>query len=88
MVEDNGPGIAAEEHQRIFSLFVSEKGHQGTGLGLPVSLKILREHNGDILVESDPGKGSRFILQWPAVASTNLQQTLRPMDVGSVEGEA
>jgi len=88
VVEDNGPGIAAEERQRIFSLFESEKGHQGTGLGLPVSLKILREHHGDILVESDPGKGSRFILQWPAIASTNLQQTQCQTDVAAVEGDA
>jgi len=69
MVDDNGPGIPAEELQAVFSLFHSEKGSRGTGLGLPVSQKILREHGGDVVVESSPGKGSRFILQWPAVAT-------------------
>ena len=67
IVDDNGPGIPAEELQAVFSLFHSEKGSRGTGLGLPVSQKILREHGGDVVVESSPGKGSRFILQWPAV---------------------
>jgi signal transduction histidine kinase len=68
VIDDNGPGIPAEELQAVFSLFHSEKGSRGTGLGLPVSQKILREHGGDVVVESSPGKGSRFTLQWPAVA--------------------
>ena len=67
VIDDNGPGIPAEELQAVFSLFHSEKGSRGTGLGLPVSQKILREHGGDVFVESSPGKGSRFTLQWPAV---------------------
>ncbi len=62
---DNGPGIAAEELPRIFSLFESTKGIRGTGLGLPVSQKILREHGGEIEVTSHPGTGSRFSLVLP-----------------------
>jgi signal transduction histidine kinase len=64
-VVDNGAGIPAEKLKDIFRPFVSTKGSKGTGLGLPVSRKILREHGGDILVESRPGKGSRFILRLP-----------------------
>ncbi|HKI37252.1 MAG TPA: HAMP domain-containing sensor histidine kinase, partial [Gemmataceae bacterium] len=65
LVVDNGGGIAPEKIKDIFKPFVSTKGSKGTGLGLPVSRKILREHGGDILVESLPGKGSRFVLRLP-----------------------
>lgn len=64
-VSDNGEGIAAEDRDRVFSLFESTKGARGTGLGLPVSRKILREHGGDISLESIPGQGTTFILHWP-----------------------
>ncbi len=67
VVADNGRGIPAEDIEKMFGLFVSRKGGRGTGLGLPVSKKILREHGGDIRVESDVGRGSRFILEWPAL---------------------
>jgi two-component system, NtrC family, sensor kinase len=64
-VEDNGIGIAPEDLDKIFTIFVSHKGGRGTGLGLPVSQKILNEHGGKILVESEPGQGSRFTLELP-----------------------
>jgi signal transduction histidine kinase len=66
VVADNGEGIAEEDLKRIFSVFESKKGSRGTGLGLPVSQKIMREHGGDIRVESTPGEGSRFYLELPA----------------------
>jgi two-component system NtrC family sensor kinase len=65
-VVDNGSGIAKEDMEKIFSVFVSRKGGRGTGLGLPVSQKILQEHGGRIYVVSQPGKGSRFTLELPA----------------------
>ena len=65
IVIDNGPGIPAAEIEDIFKPFISSKGSRGTGLGLPVSRKILREHGGDILVQSVPEKGSKFILRIP-----------------------
>ena len=68
-VEDNGPGIPADEIEKIFSIFVSGKGSRGTGLGLPVSQKIMKEHGGQITVTSDPGAGSRFTLELPAVVT-------------------
>jgi signal transduction histidine kinase len=67
IVSDNGEGISPEDTKRIFSVFESKKGSRGTGLGLAVSQKILHEHDGDILVESEPHAGSRFILRMPAV---------------------
>lgn len=66
-VEDNAAGISTDQLKRIFNVFVSTKGHRGTGMGLPVSQKILEEHGGQILVESEPGRGSRFRLEWPAL---------------------
>lgn len=66
VVSDTGPGISEEDRERIFGLFESEKGNRGTGLGLPVSRKILREHQGDIKVVSEVGMGSIFTLYWPA----------------------
>jgi two-component system NtrC family sensor kinase len=66
-VADNGAGIAAEDLVDIFSLFVSRKGARGTGLGLPVSQKILKEHGGQVSVESQVGRGSIFTLELPAI---------------------
>lgn len=66
VVSDNGEGIAPEDRERIFSMFESKKGSRGTGLGLPVSQKILREHGGELTVESELGVGSRFLLALPA----------------------
>jgi signal transduction histidine kinase/pSer/pThr/pTyr-binding forkhead associated (FHA) protein len=65
-VSDNGSGIDKEDLEKIFSVFVSQKGGRGTGLGLPVSQKILQEHGGRIRVDSQPGQGSRFAMEFPA----------------------
>jgi signal transduction histidine kinase len=65
VVLDNGVGIAQQKLADIFKPFFSSKGARGTGLGLAVSRKILREHGGDIVVQSQPGKGSKFILRLP-----------------------
>ena len=65
VVLDHGPGIEPEKLGDIFRPFVSTKGARGTGLGLPVSRKIFREHGGDVVVESKLGKGSKFILRLP-----------------------
>lgn len=65
-VIDNGPGIPEGQLEAIFTPFESSKGARGTGLGLPVTRKILREHGGDVRAESRPGEGSRFLLTLPA----------------------
>jgi signal transduction histidine kinase len=67
VVQDNGSGIPPDEIENMFTIFVSNKGGRGTGLGLSVSQKICREHSGQILVESESGSGSRFVLEIPAV---------------------
>src|SRR5207247_3479626 len=88
-VRDNGVVIPLSKVAEIFKPFVSTKGAKGTGLGLAVSRKILREHGGDILVQSQPGKGTRMILRLPLIsplsldsAGTNSQMpTFRPPDI-------
>ena len=62
-VTDTGPGIALEDQERIFEEFqqagTSER--NGTGLGLAVSKRLVELHGGQIWVESEPGRGSRFV---------------------------
>lgn len=69
VVQDNGPGIPAESQANIFKPFVSTKGSKGTGLGLAVSRKILREHGGDVMLQSEVGHGAKFVLRLPIPAS-------------------
>jgi signal transduction histidine kinase len=66
VVTDNGAGMSPETLGQIFNVFVSTKGAQGTGLGLAVSRKILREHGGDIRATSRPAAGSTFVMEFPA----------------------
>jgi signal transduction histidine kinase len=77
-VADNGAGIAPEDLDRLFTMFFSRKGGRGTGLGLAVSHKIVREHGGEIRVSSQAGQGSRFVLEVPATghSAPNVTQTL------------
>jgi PAS domain S-box-containing protein len=65
-VADSGAGIARENLSRIFDPFFTTKAaKKGTGLGLSVTYGIVKEHGGDIEVESDPGAGTRFELWFP-----------------------
>jgi len=64
-IADNGIGMDTETQERIFTLFFSSKGKQGTGLGLFIANKVVGEHGGGIQVTSEPGKGSRFIVTIP-----------------------
>jgi signal transduction histidine kinase len=74
-VRDSGPGINPEDREKIFSLFESKKGARGTGLGLPVSEKIMREHGGSIelaAAETRDGvqlRGACFLLHLPPLDS-------------------
>ncbi|MBS0210457.1 MAG: FHA domain-containing protein [Planctomycetes bacterium] len=81
IIEDNGVGIPAEDVDNIFTLFTSSKGSRGTGLGLPVSQKIMREHGGRIYVESAEDQGSRFVCELPCQVASPLHPTeLMPVD--------
>jgi PAS domain S-box-containing protein len=67
-VEDNGIGMPPELHQRVFELFYqANPSHaEGDGLGLTIVRRALRRLGGEIIVESEPGKGSRFRFALPA----------------------
>jgi PAS domain S-box-containing protein len=72
-VEDNGIGMDQETREKIFSLFFSSKGIKGTGLGLFISNKIVDKHGGDIVVESEPGRGTRFEVRLPLDANPSIK---------------
>ncbi|ELR73069.1 PAS/PAC Sensor Signal Transduction Histidine Kinase [Fulvivirga imtechensis AK7] len=68
VVEDNGPGIEKQYHEKIFAIFQTLETRdrvEGTGIGLSIVKKIIEEVGGAIKVESEPGTGSKFIFTWP-----------------------
>lgn len=66
IIADNGPGMDESVRNRIFEPFFTTKPiGQGTGLGLSIVYSIIESHNGSITVESEVGKGTRFIMDLP-----------------------
>jgi signal transduction histidine kinase len=78
-VGDTGPGIPAGEHERVFLEFQQVKtagnpiSSEGTGLGLALAKRYVEMHGGRLWVESEVGKGSRFILTLPTVGVSEQQ---------------
>ncbi len=69
-VEDTGVGIPRELQDRIFEPFFTTKEiGKGTGLGLSTVLTIVRSHGGFITLQSDPGKGAKFMVYLPAIVA-------------------
>lgn len=65
VIEDNGIGIDPQYHKQIFSAFKrlhSRDQYEGTGIGLAICKKIIERHSGTIKIDSDVGKGSKFII--------------------------
>lgn len=66
MITDNGKGIPQEQLSKIFEPFFTTKAAgKGTGLGLSVCLRVIKEHRGNILVDSQPGVGTTFTILLP-----------------------
>lgn len=70
-ISDTGPGISPEELSKVFDPFYTTK-RSGTGLGLSVSYGIVKDHHGTVDVQSIPGRGTTFVLTFPAAPSTNF----------------
>lgn len=67
-IQDNGPGIAPKDRDRIFKLFETLKPRdevEGSGMGLSVVKKIVEHYGGNIKVESNQPRGTKFIINWP-----------------------
>ncbi len=64
-VSDNGTGMDEETKERLFTDFFTTKGYKGTGLGLPVTRKIIEEHGGRLTFESRADHGTTFTLMLP-----------------------
>jgi two-component system phosphate regulon sensor histidine kinase PhoR len=78
-VVDQGPGIAPEEHQRIFDRFVRgrigvERHIRGSGIGLALVKHIAESHGGDAWVESQLGRGSTFVVTLPVESAESASQ--------------
>jgi signal transduction histidine kinase len=63
-INDNGPGIMEEHIHSIFEYYYTTK-DKGMGLGLPISYMIIRDHDGDIKVFSEKGRGTKFVITLP-----------------------
>jgi len=74
-VADNGPGIAPQHHERIWSLFQrleAQSDIEGTGVGLALVKKVVEGQGGRAWVESQPGQGATFRFRWPVAAGGSV----------------
>lgn len=76
VIEDNGPGIAPEYQEKVFVLFQTLRSRdkfESTGIGLTIVKRIVEDRKGRIWIESERGKGSKFIFTWPKTIGDNEQ---------------
>jgi PAS domain S-box-containing protein len=76
-VADDGPGIAPAQMARIFEPYFSTKSG-GSGLGLATAFRIVRQHRGDIVVRSEPGRGATFDVFLPATDEVPVPEVTVP----------
>ncbi|HVU52069.1 MAG TPA: ATP-binding protein [Polyangia bacterium] len=83
-IQDSGPGIPADVLPRIFEPFYTTKPKgEGTGLGLPICMRIVEKHGGTMRVESEPGR-TRFTIRLPVEGPSESQIAAADAAVGSV----
>ena len=87
-VQDDGVGIRPEALPKIFDPFYTTKRPGGgTGLGLSICMSIIREHGGNIQVESLPGGGAAFTIYLPAATGQAPELTASPLDTAILSSE-
>lgn len=82
-VKDNGPGIEARYHDKIFVIFQTLNARdevESRGVGLAIVKKIIEEEGGKIWVESEKGKGATFCFNWPKVKKASMEESLLAED--------
>jgi signal transduction histidine kinase len=82
-VADTGIGMTPEQQAKLFEEFTqadssTAQRYGGTGLGLAITRKLARMMGGDVTVESEPGKGSVFIVHLPTGGATSLSESTKP----------
>lgn len=77
-VVDDGPGMTEEIASQVFDSFFTTKGHEGTGLGIPISQGIVKEHGGRITLETAPGQGATFTVNLPLATGAHPSEPLEP----------
>ena len=83
-VADTGSGLTPEECERIFTPYYTSKQH-GTGLGLAIVQSVISDHGGRIGVQSQPGRGTKFIIELPRNPDT-LRSVPAASEVGQRNG--
>lgn len=82
-ISDTGPGIPADVMARLYTPFFTTKpAGKGTGLGLPITKGVVEDHGGTITVESEPGRGTTFIISLPCAAAAHHAEP-RPAQPGA-----
>lgn len=82
-IGDTGIGMTEEVKRRVFDPFFTTKGVTNSGLGMSVSYGIVKRHGGEILIESEPGKGATFIVHLPTGYVNEIpdEKAVRPVPV-------
>ena len=88
IIEDTGIGIEEKNIDKIFDPFFTTKGMaKGTGMGLSVVYGIIKKHRGWINVESQPGQGTKFLIDFPAIDGETTDEEEKKIHIDQLSGD-